>query len=78
MTFLRREWLGRPFKKGDAMIKEAKREPDCKVCLVPHDEEIHAATLEVKAWFLDQVTKNFVNEEEYVLYDDESETVSAA
>lgn len=60
------------------MSNENKKAQDCKVCLVMHDEEIHAATLGVKAWFQDQVTKNFVDEEEYVIYDDEPETVSAA
>jgi hypothetical protein len=29
---------------------------ECSVCLVPHDNEIHAATLRVKAWFRDWVT----------------------
>lgn len=29
----------------------------CKVCLVQHDEEIHAATLSVRGWFHDQVTQ---------------------
>lgn len=31
----------------------------CKVCLVPHDEEIHLATLSVRNWFRDQVTQGF-------------------
>jgi hypothetical protein len=31
----------------------------CKVCLVPHDDEIHAATLSVHTWFHDQVTQGF-------------------
>ncbi len=29
----------------------------CKVCLLEHDEEIHAATLNVHHWFHDQVTQ---------------------
>ena len=29
----------------------------CSVCLVQHDEEIHAATLSVRSWFRDQVTQ---------------------
>ena len=29
----------------------------CSVCLVAHDEEIHAATLSVRDWFRDQVTQ---------------------
>jgi hypothetical protein len=32
---------------------------DCNVCLVPHDEEIHAATLSVHSWFQKQVTQGF-------------------
>ena len=31
---------------------------DCKVCLAPHDEEIHAATDRVLGWFRAQVTRN--------------------
>ena len=31
---------------------------DCKVCLAPHDEEIHAATNRVLGWFRAQVTKH--------------------
>ncbi len=31
----------------------------CKVCLVPHDDEIHAATLSVRNWFHEQVTQGF-------------------
>ena len=39
----------------------------CKVCLVPHDDEIHAATLSVREWFHDQVTQGLFDyvEEEY-------------
>ncbi len=29
--------------------------PECKICLGPHDDEIHAATLRVRAWFRSQV-----------------------
>ena len=36
---------------------------DCAVCLVPHDEEIHAATLNVRSWFHEQVTQGFYDEE---------------
>jgi hypothetical protein len=32
---------------------------NCKVCLGPHDEEIHAATVSVRLWFRSQVTKYF-------------------
>jgi hypothetical protein len=30
---------------------------NCKVCLIEHDEEIHAATTRVHAWFRAQVTQ---------------------
>ena len=39
---------------------------DCTVCLVPHDEEIHAATLNVRSWFHEQVTQGFYDEPEEV------------
>jgi hypothetical protein len=32
---------------------------ECSVCLGEHDEEIHAATLSVRSWFRDEVTKSF-------------------
>ena len=32
---------------------------DCRICLGPHDEEIHEATLSVRRWFRDEVTKGF-------------------
>jgi hypothetical protein len=35
---------------------------DCTVCLVPHDEEIHAATLSVRSWFHQQVTQGFYDD----------------
>ncbi len=31
----------------------------CSVCLVEHDEDIHAATLSVHDWFHGQVTQGF-------------------
>ena len=31
----------------------------CKICLVQHDDEIHAATLSVRNWFHEQVTQGF-------------------
>jgi hypothetical protein len=31
---------------------------DCKICLAPHDEEIHAATDRVLGWFRGQVTRH--------------------
>jgi len=36
----------------------------CKVCLLEHDEEIHAATLNVHHWFHDQVTQGLYEYEE--------------
>jgi hypothetical protein len=37
---------------------------ECTVCLVPHDEEIHAATLNVRRWFHQQVTQGFYDDPE--------------
>ncbi len=37
----------------------------CKVCLVQHDEEIHAATNHVHAWFRAQVTQHLRDAAEY-------------
>jgi hypothetical protein len=34
----------------------------CRVCLVQHDDEIHAATLSVRSWFHEQVTQGFYEE----------------
>ena len=36
---------------------------DCQVCLVEHDDEIHAATLSLKEWFRYEVTKYLYNED---------------
>lgn len=55
-----------------------KRAPYCKVCLVPHDEEIHAATLNVRQWFFDEVTKHFESEDEYIVFEQPEETINAA
>ena len=35
------------------------RGPECRICLGPHDEEIHEATLSVRRWFREEVTKGF-------------------
>jgi hypothetical protein len=35
----------------------AARRPVCRVCSVPHDDEIHAATLSIRRWLRDEVTK---------------------
>ena len=32
---------------------------DCHVCLVPHDDEIHEATLQLHKWLRREVTKYF-------------------
>lgn len=44
------------------MPSETNNPKPCKVCLVPHDAEIHAATLSVHLWFHDQVTQGFYEE----------------
>jgi hypothetical protein len=38
---------------------------DCKVCLTQHDEEIHAATNRVYAWFRGEVTRHLVDAADY-------------
>ena len=35
------------------------RTAECRICLGPHDDEIHAATLSVRRWFREEVTKGF-------------------
>ena len=35
----------------------AIRTADCKVCMVPHDDELHEATLNVRRWFHDEVVR---------------------
>jgi len=35
------------------------RGPECRICLGPHDDEIHEATLSVRRWFREEVTKGF-------------------
>jgi hypothetical protein len=35
------------------------RTADCRICLGPHDDEIHNATLSIRQWFRDEVTKGF-------------------
>ena len=41
------------------MNQDSTKVPDCKICMVPHDEDIHSATLAVRRWFGGQVTKHF-------------------
>ena len=35
------------------------RTAECRICLGPHDDEIHDATLSVRRWFRDEVTRGF-------------------
>jgi hypothetical protein len=60
------------------MTKDSSKTPDCKICMVAHDEEIHAATLGVRGWFYDQVTRHFEDDEEYIVYEEVEQTVTAA
>jgi hypothetical protein len=39
---------------------------ECPICLVEHDDEIHAATLSVKRWWRWQVTRYLYEEHEQV------------
>ena len=34
---------------------------DCKVCCVPHDEDIHAATLRVRHWLKGELSRKLSN-----------------
>ena len=36
---------------------------DCKVCLVEHDEEIHAATMSIREWLRSRVLRSFNDDE---------------
>ena len=44
---------------AEAYSEDLYRFDECSVCLGDHDDEIHAATLSVKSWFRDEVTKSF-------------------
>jgi hypothetical protein len=35
------------------------RTAECRICLGDHDDEIHDATLSVRRWFRDEVTRGF-------------------
>ncbi len=35
---------------------------DCPICMVPHDDEIHTATLNLREWFRCEVTKYFFDD----------------
>jgi hypothetical protein len=45
------------------MKNDSKSGSYCKVCLVPHDEEIHEATISVRDWHRWEVLKGFEVEE---------------
>jgi hypothetical protein len=47
------------------MFPEKKRiaEKDCPVCYAAHDEEIHEATLRLRHWFHNYVTRHLEQEE---------------
>ena len=40
----------------------AAHDRDCKVCLLPHDEEIHAATVSIHQWLRHEVVRRIVGE----------------
>jgi hypothetical protein len=40
---------------------------ECSVCLGEHDDEIHAATLSIRGWFREEVTKSFRIQPEVVV-----------
>ena len=44
---------------ADSRPAVVRRAAECPVCLGPHDEEIHSATLSVRQWFREEVTKGF-------------------
>ena len=46
------------------MAQQTDKTPDCKVCLIAHDDELHEATLSLRSWHRTQVTKYFVDTEE--------------
>jgi len=54
------------------MMRESEKGV-CKVCMVSHDEAIHAATLSIHGWFREQVTLGLWDEA-----DVEDETLEAA
>ena len=50
--------------RGHSTGVRRNKSGDCPICLVPHDEEIHVATLHVRQWFRYQVTKRLDDGEE--------------
>lgn len=43
----------------DNVTKSGLSTAACRVCMVPHDDEIHQATLSLRKWFHQEVTKYF-------------------
>ncbi len=43
----------------DATRGGPPRSRECAVCLGQHEEEIHGATMRVRRWFREEVTKSF-------------------
>ncbi len=50
----------------------------CSVCLVEHDDEIHAATLSIHGWFHDQVTLGLFDYTEYAETENPGELLVAS
>jgi hypothetical protein len=50
---------------GDTIPAYSRCMPNktCKVCLVEHDEEIHAATLSLRQWLREKVNRCFESEQ---------------
>jgi len=46
----------------DNVTKSELSTANCRVCMVPHDDEIHQATLNIRKWFHYEVTKYFFDE----------------
>ena len=40
--------------------------PDCAVCYLAHEDQIHEATLRIHRWFHGQVTRNFQDDVAFV------------
>ena len=49
--------IAEPLEAEPALL--GARAAECRICLGPHDDEIHAATLSVRQWFREEVTKGF-------------------
>ena len=54
-----------------------ERQPKiCRVCLLEHDDEIHAATLSIRDWFHAQVVRNFYFDCETAASDSQEEVLA--